>query len=199
MGRITSLLITLSLASAPAALVAAEAHVHGQAHLNVAVDDDTLILMLESPTDSLVGFEHAPSSKADLAAVARMKETLENADELFVPTAAAGCELARVELHSPLLDEEDELGHAHEPDHEGHEAHEAGEEHEDHEDHDSHEGHADLDGTFELRCAHPEALHDLEVRVFNAFPRLEKVKVAVVAPDGQTAAELTPAENRVSW
>jgi len=186
MSRTPSLLIALSLAASPAPLLAAEAHVHGQANLGVAIDGETLTLMLESPTDSLVGFEHAPGSDLERAAVARMKETLEQADKLFLPTAAAECRLASVELHSLLLDGED----GPEP------AHEAG--HEDDE-HEGHEGHADLDGDFTFRCAHPEQLHDLEVRLFDAFPRLKKVKVAVVAPQGQKAADLTATGNRIGW
>lgn len=194
MRHLPSYLIVLSLASAPALVAAAEAHVHGRAQLNVAIDGNTLTLMLESPTDSLVGFERAPSSDADQAAVAQMKEALEEADKLFLPTPGAGCELESVELHSLLLGDATESGHEDQVDHD-HGDHDHG----DRADHAHQEGHADLNGDFAFHCAHPERLHDLEVRLFDAFPRLERVKVAVVAPDGQKAAELTARENRITW
>jgi hypothetical protein len=109
-----------------------------------------------------------------------MRASLEQAEKLFVPTPAASCKLKKVEVHSPLLGDESE--------------HEPGRD-----EHDGHEGHADLDGTFELACAHPERLRDLEVRLFDAFPNLKKVKVAVVAPKGQKAGELTLTDNRIAW
>jgi hypothetical protein len=130
-----ALLIPLSLLTcAPAFALGAEAHVHGQASLDVAVDGATLTLMLEAPADSLTGFEHAPGTDEEHATTAKMKEILTHADRLFLTTAAAECKLASVELHSLLLGEAPEPGH---------------------------EGHADLDGTFVMKCAHPEQLHDL--------------------------------------
>jgi hypothetical protein len=153
---------------------AAEAHVHGEATLSVAVDGGTLTLMLEAPTDSLVGFEHAPRTARERAAVTRMKQTLERPAVLFVPSPAAACKPAGVELESSLF----KPGHAH---------------------HDHAEGHADLAGEFVFRCAHPEALRDLEVRLFDAFPRLKRLKVEIAGPRGQSAAQLTPRQPKASW
>jgi hypothetical protein len=173
----------LSLAAAlclmPLAVHAAAAHVHGAAMLAIAIEGGTLTLMLESPTDSLVGFEHAPRTARERAAVTKMKQTLERPAALFVPTPAAACKPVGVKLESTLF----ESGHAHH-DHGAH-AH-AG-------------GHADLDGAFVFRCARPEALRDLEVRLFDAFPRLKKLKVEIAGPRGQTAAQLTPGQRKARW
>lgn len=46
-------------------------HEHGVAQLNVALDGKTLELELDSPAMNLVGFEHAASTDADKAAVAK--------------------------------------------------------------------------------------------------------------------------------
>jgi hypothetical protein len=163
-------LLTLCMSSAPA--LAAPAHVHGQATLTVAVDGGTLTLMLESPTDSLVGFEHATGNAQERAAVAAMKQTLEQASKLFLPTPTAACKQTRVKLASPLL------GSAPEP---------------------GHEGHADLDGEFVFQCAQPQHLHDLDVRLFERFPRIKKLNVEVAGPNGQKAVQLSATQNKVSW
>ena len=49
-------------------------HVHGVASLQVAVDGNTLTLNLESPLDNVLGFEHAPRSEKQKAAVRSMDE-----------------------------------------------------------------------------------------------------------------------------
>lgn len=175
---LASILYGLSLTSH-----AAEAHVHGEATLSVAIDGGTLTLMLETPTDSLVGFEHAPHTARERTAVAKMKQTLERPAALFVPSPAAACKPAGVKLESTLF----EPAHA---DHD-HDAHKH--------DHDHEAGHADLDGEFVFRCARPDALRDLEVRLFDAFPRLKKLKVEIAGPRGQSAAQLTPRQRKISW
>jgi len=63
---------------------------------------------------------------------------------------------------------------------------------------DAGDGHADLDGEFVFRCAHPEALRDMEVRMFAVFPHLQRLDVQVVGPRGQTAASLTAKQPRLS-
>ncbi|MFO6377007.1 DUF2796 domain-containing protein, partial [Pseudomonas aeruginosa] len=58
-------------------------HEHGVAQLNVALDGKTLELELDSPAMNLVGFEHAASTDADKAAVAKARAQLEKPLELF--------------------------------------------------------------------------------------------------------------------
>ncbi len=167
---ITAPLLALCLASMPAQ--AAEAHVHGQARLAVAIDGGTLTLLLASPADSLTGFERPPRTAQERAAVAAMRQQLERADALFLPSPAAACRLSRVMLVSPLLGDAPEPGH---------------------------EGHADLDGTFVFRCAHPERLNDLDVRLFEHFPRLKSVNVEIAGPNGQKALRLRAGQTRATW
>lgn len=168
--RIIIPLLALCLASMPAR--AAEAHVHGQARLAVAIDGGTLTLLLASPADSLTGFEHSPRTAQEHAAVAAMRQHLERADALFQPSPAAACRLSGVTLVSPLLGDAPEPGHA---------------------------GHADLDGTFVFRCAHPERLNDLDVRLFERFPRLKRLNVEIAGPNGQKALQLRAGQTRAVW
>lgn len=167
------LLMTLSLAAL--STNAAEAHVHGVASLQVAVDGSSLSLNLSSPLVNLLGFEHLPHTDKQKAAVAEMARKLRQADKLFAPTSTAGCKLKSGKLESVAL------GNAKKEDHE-----DGGD-------------HADMDAEFVFQCGHPAELHDLDVKLFAAFPGLHQLKTEVVTQRGQTAATLTPSNHRIKW
>lgn len=168
-----SLLLSLFLVTLPS--YSAEAHVHGAATLQIAVDGSSLSLNLSSPLDSLLGFEHLPRTDKQKTAVREMESKLRKADRLFFPTAAAGCKLKSVNLESLVL--------------EGQQAHhdEEGEEH------------ADMDGEFVFQCAKPAELKGLDVKLFAAFPGLHQLKTEVATQRGQTAATLTPSNHQIKW
>ncbi|MDR2452140.1 MAG: DUF2796 domain-containing protein [Candidatus Accumulibacter sp.] len=165
------------------------AHVHGEARLDVAQEGNTLSLQLESPLDNLLGFEHAPKNAAEEAQAKRMSETLRAADRLFAPTPAADCALESVTLESSALTPE-LLG---ETEHEHEHAKEHGDAHE------GEEGHADLDALWQFRCARPEALRAVEIRMFDSFPGLRALKVQTATPGGQRGATLTPEKRTLTW
>lgn len=166
------MLLSFLLVSWPC--IAAEAHVHGVATLQIAVDGKTLQLNLESPLHSLLGFEHAPRTEKQKAAVMEMENQLRQAGRLFRPTAAAGCSLKSVKLDSLVLASDQS------PEHGVHD-------------------HADLDGEFIFECAHPNELRDIEVKIFDAFPGLKSLKTEAATPRGQRAATLTAAKRRIDW
>lgn len=172
------------------------AHAHGAASLQVAVDGNLLTLNFESPLDNLVGFEHAPRTDRQKAAVRRMAEQLHKAEGLFVPTPAANCAPASVKLESPVIeasllradggkDRAPAKGGEPPP------AKGAGQS--------GASGHAELEGTFVFRCAKAESLRDLEVRLFDRFSGLRRLDVQVAAPKGQKSARLSPSARRISW
>jgi hypothetical protein len=156
----------------PALAGKAGAHVHGTASLQVAIDGQTLTLNLETPLENLLGFEHAPRTDKQKAAVRAMSERLNQPGELFSPSPAAQCTSVSVALDSAVLKP-------------GQQA--AG------------DGHADLDGEFVFRCADPEALRTLDVGLFQHFPKLRRLDVQVAGPRGQSAARLSPQQRRLAW
>ncbi len=165
-------LVLLPFLISPLLCIAAEPHVHGAATLQIAVDGKLLQLHLESPLDSLLVFEHMPRTSLQKSAVKAMEERLIRAEKLFYPSPKAGCSLKSVSLESPVLKAE-----MHQ------EAHD----------------HADLDGDFVFACTHPEALRELEVQLFDAFPGLRQLKTEAATPRGQKAATLTPKQRKISW
>ena len=109
--------VVLLLCSSPPALAQTEreldAHEHGAATLDVALDGSRLYLDLRTPADNVLGFEHAPSTPEQRAALEAARAVLESAAP-FTPDPAAGCSLEEVtvSLDLPGEDAHDEEDHA---------------------------------------------------------------------------------------
>ena len=181
-----------------------EAHVHGIAALNLALEGEEVHVELDSPAANIVGFEHAPSSEADHAAVNKAVATLKNADQLFRFNKEAGCRLEKAMVTSALLEEEHQDHddkHSDDHDHEekgehDHEKHE----HEAHE-HEEHEGetHSDIEAVYHFECDQPAKLTQLTVELFETFPATEKLNVQYVIETKQGATELTMKDHVVNF
>lgn len=167
---------------------AAHAHVHGQARLDVAVDGRALILHLDSPLESLLGFEHPPYDKTQVRQAQEMVAKLRNAAALFVTPRAAACRLERMEIEAEALAPALLAGGTQAPAKppRGGEQGEGAE-------------HDDLDADFTFRCGDASALTGLEVKLFQSFPRLRQVDVQIAGPRGQSAARLNPRQTGLSW
>ncbi|MFL9711834.1 DUF2796 domain-containing protein [Methylobacillus sp. Pita1] len=163
---------SLLLITTPAHAHEQHAHVHGAAKLNIAIEGRSLILALESPMESLLGFEHAPRNSQEQAAVDALKKQLSKPAQLFELPAKAECENTAIDLESPLFE---------------HDIHQ----------HDSH--HADLDAEFAYECKQPGQLKRLSVQLFERFPHLHKIDVQIVAGQIQKITRLTPGQNQVAW
>jgi Protein of unknown function (DUF2796) len=98
MNRIVSGALALAcvIALSPAATAAEEqraagTHEHGHGTLTLAIDGKTVSIELEAPGDDIVGFERAPATDAEKAAVAAAERTLANLPSVLDLGAAAGC------------------------------------------------------------------------------------------------------------
>lgn len=80
------------------------AHVHGVAHLAVAVDAQVLVMDLEVPLVNLVGFEHTPANDTERDAFAQAARTLKQADNLFKFNASAKCAATSVQVDMPTFE-----------------------------------------------------------------------------------------------
>jgi hypothetical protein len=163
------------------------AHVHGTAALNLALDGNEVHVELDSPAANVVGFEHAPASEADHAALAKAIATLADGDRLFRFNVEAGCRMEDAKINSALLDEE-------------HGTHADDHEHEEHV-HDEHKGetHSDIDAAYHFECDQPGRLTQLTVELFEAFPGMEKLNVQYVIESKQGAAELTSSRHVIRF
>lgn len=199
---------TVLLAAAPA--LAHGPHEHGAARLDVAVEDTIVEISLESPLANALPFEHSPRDAAQRQAVQNMAATLHKAENIFVFPAAAQCRIKKVTLESEALPEALlKANAAAQPEKAQTSTQNAPaapsvepKAHTDHDEdagHDEHGGHADLDASFTFECAQPDALHGMDVRLFTAWPALHELRVQIVSPTGQHAAELNEQAHTLKW
>lgn len=149
---------------------AGKAHEHGVARLDVAVDGNTLTIALDTPLDSLLGFERAPRSEAEKRAAEKAVATLRAADALFAIDPAARCTSSSVTLESAPL----KLGAATPS---------------------KDDGHGDLEGEFVFRCEAVPAFVD--AGLFKAFPRMSRLDVQVATPKVQRRQVLKRPAQRI--
>jgi hypothetical protein len=161
--------------SAPVLANEQHAHVHGVAKLEVAIEGADINLHLESPLEGVLGFEHAPGNDKERAIVAQMRKMMANGGALFAPTTAAQCKFVEAKLEAPSLDA-NPLGKQ-----------------------DKHEEHGDLDADFRFTCAQPAKLTGVEVRLFEAYPKMRRIDAQVVSDKGQKAMRLSSKMRFLSW
>ena len=163
-------------ASAPtvdaSAHVHQHAHVHGVAKLGVAVQDQTVTISLESPLDSVIGFEHAANTPAQKAMVDALQARMKAPQDLFRFDAAAACTFSKSEAESAIFQPAPANSAAQE--------------------------HADLDASFEFTCAHPDKLTTLDVALFQIYPKLKKLDVDVATGKGQFKRDLASPQRTIS-
>ncbi len=179
------ILVTSASLSSPA--WATHAHVHGKAKLDVAVDGQILSVHLDSPLESLLGFEHTPNNAAQVQQAREMVAKLRNGSALFALPAAAACQLEQVSIETDALAPSLLDGGTQPPPPPPTGAKKEASKHD------------DLDADYIFRCAHPSALTGMEIQLFQYFPRLHQLKIQVAGPHGQNAATLSPAKTRLNW
>jgi hypothetical protein len=158
--------LAVLVASAPA-LAADKAHHHGAASLQITIEGRTLQIVLESPADNILGFEHAPKNEAQKKSAAHAQQQLQETTRLFTPPPAAECQAqpAQVEIKLPASG--------------------------------SDERHSEIEAAWRWECAKPAALDHIDVGLFKAFRRLRELRAQIINAQGQRAVTLKPNSARL--
>ena len=146
---------------------AGKTHEHGALKLDVAIEGNKLTITMEAPLDNLLGFERAPRTDTERKAAADVLAQLRSAHQsalLFVMDAAAQCTPGKPQVQAPQLEPGARPA--------------------------AKEAHADLDASFEFTCAKPDELRTLDVGLFDAFKRTQRIDVQVAGPKGQSKVTL---------
>ena len=166
------------------------AHEHGAARLDIALSGKTLELQIEGAAYGFLGFERAPEGAEEVARVEQAQLLLNNASALYGWEAAAGCtaQSSRIDAALPeaaAVSADDDHDHAdeHEHDH-AHEGHD-----------DGHGGHSSWRVYHRFDCSRPEALGAIEVRLFQHFPKLERIDYQLVTDTAQDGGRLAPGQS----
>lgn len=160
MSIMASALAIILLLATPTARGVDRAHVHGLAEMEMVVTGGTIRVLLRTPMDSLLGFEHLPKNAAQRAALATLRTDLADPLRFFRPPPEAGCRARHHEASSSLFS-----GKV------------SGE-------------HSDLEYRFSLECRDPSQLLSLDVPMFDHFRRLREIRVQLVTDQGQRAVVL---------
>lgn len=153
------------------------AHQHGTAELRIAVEGQTLQIELESPAMNIVGFEHHPRSAAEKKAAQQAAAALRDPGRVFELPATAKCALREMKLEGELVAGK----HSH---------HRSKSK-------DTDNDHSEIEATYRYTCAQPDALREIDVKLFVLFPKTEKLNLELVGPKGQKADVLTRDKPRV--
>ncbi|WP_271273611.1 DUF2796 domain-containing protein [Aliamphritea hakodatensis] len=177
-------------------------HQHGEAHLDIALDGNELVLSLMSPAANIVGFEYAPKTDKERQKVSDAKQFLLDAESWLGIPAAAGCTLEQAAFTESAEDHDKHDDHEKHDDHD-HEKHDD-HDHEKHDDHDHDEhGHGDTHSDwrleYHLQCSDGQAVTYLDVGLFTAYPALEKIRVQAVGTQQQSLQTLTPQNSRFEF
>lgn len=189
-------------------------HVHGLTSGNLAMDNGDLRLELKIPGINLIGFEHAPRTHEQQAALDGALAFL-RAAEWVQADPNGNCAVASINAHTHGFgaeghyhgdehhghDHHHEHAHSHDQDHE----HDHGHAHDDHHGH-SHHGqdhghdhdHAEFHVVIGLECANPDRLAWLDLRLFADFPGNERMDIDVLTATVATQARLTPHNQRIA-
>jgi hypothetical protein len=122
-----------------------EAHKHGVARLNVAVDGNNIYIEFFSPAANIVGFEHPPRNHDQKEAVKGAVNKLQEGDALFILPAGSEGKLVKSSVDTDIdkdADHHSESEHAH-----GEEEHHDKE----HSEADEHERHSEFKAAISFR------------------------------------------------
>jgi Protein of unknown function (DUF2796) len=162
--------VLVAAVAAPAVHAAphAHAHVHGNIQLGIALDGPTVTVNIDTPLESLIGFEHAPRSAAQKQIASRWSSLLTQGARLLRFNPEAGCTLQQVALEAPVLglSTSNTTSPA------------------------AHGDHADLEGDWVFHCAHPEALRQLDLGFFAQSQHAQKIEVMLITAKKQSKLRL---------
>ena len=166
---LTSLMLTLT----PHHAIASEldAHEHGSATLDIAIDTNTISMSFESPAVNIVGFEYATDDDQQLLLIQQAKNNLSNFDAVFQLVGEASCQIVESSANWVIKHEEDD--------------HEEG-----HEEDDPASEHAEFIAEYQLICKQVNYLTAIDVNLFEFFPGISDLDVQVIHSGGQIKQEL---------
>ena len=167
-----------------------EAHLHGLVEMNLAIENNTIELNLESPAANIVGFEHPASTPEQYASVTRAKTMLDMPAQLltFIGTR---CEPTTQEIDVSAVLKPVETHHKEEA-HSEHKEH-ANKGHEDH------ETHSEISARYQFHCDKGIKLTAIKVHLFDLFPRIKTVHTAWVSDTNQASTILTAGVTTINF
>jgi hypothetical protein len=157
-----------------------EAHAHGYGIFNIALEGNSLAMELEAPGADIVGFEYAPETDEQKAAVARAKTILGNPMKIVALPRACGCVVKSVNVEVHIQGRE-----AGEQDHDqGQTAYGSG-------------SHSEFRAEYQLICSAIEKLTEITFSYFDHFNGAEKLAITIIGPGQQRRFEVSRSSRKI--
>lgn len=193
MARTSPSLLVACMALALSTSHAGKPHEHGVVRLDVSIEGSKLTIDMVAALDNWLGFERAPRTDAERKAATEVLARLRNPQQgtpLFAADAGAQCKLTQAEVSAPVLEQGTKpaakpgaapavpavaptiapaIAPTGPP--------KGGE-------------HADLEARYAFQCAQPLQLRTLDLGLFDAYKRIQRIHVQVVGPKGQSKVTL---------
>lgn len=186
-----------------------DAHVHGEAQLQIAQEGSSLEIMFESPAANIVGFEHIAKSDNEKQAVKQAQGKLSSVNDLFA-IEGGDCSVTSTEVDIAGLiqskgshqhDKHKHHDHAeNKAEHKDHKGHDHGTHHEPHHENEhkkQHSEHADIEAHYVFTCAKAEELKAVTVTLFEQFRSVEKINAQWVSENAQGSDTLKSDANKL--
>lgn len=194
-GRKSALVVagTLLFSNAFATQKRYGSHQHGVATVNVVAEGKSVTVQLNTPADSIYGFEHKAVKKKDIetrdAAVAKLKSS---AQSMFLLDASLNCKLSSAEVDPFVTDSHSSDAKAENTKVE--EKHNHKEKHS----HKKKGTHAEVHATFQFECEKPLSGSTMSFAAQKHFKALRTLKVQVLSGDKQSGLTVKKDKGSVS-
>ncbi|MDP2561182.1 DUF2796 domain-containing protein [Psychrobium sp. 1_MG-2023] len=140
-----------------------KAHVHGQAQLMLAVEHDKIDFKLISPAESLLGFEHQPTTLLEFKKIADVKQLLEVHSNIF-QFNGSDCQIQALNIDTSQIMNNGRHQHAH--------------------------AHKDIIVNYQLKCHRSIEATSVTLKLFKHFPTLKNINAMWITPSNQGAEQL---------
>jgi hypothetical protein len=167
-----------------------DAHTHGLASLDVAVEGSDIQLYFVSPADGIYGFEHDPINSSQREIVDNALEVMQTPDWLLGELVNQ-CEVTESALNAGVsLTESHALDKHEEHDHAAHDDHASHQEHAPHDELEALGQHSEVEAHYSLSCEQTLP-SSIAITAFAVFPAIEEIQVQWISESAQGGAELT--------
>ena len=153
---------------------AQDAHVHGLSYLKIALENQTLLVEINSPLMDIVGFEGEPRTKVQKDSIELATNKLRTIGNVLI-FKGGSCVEKKIYVT---------LGHDHSNEHS-------------HSEHD-HDSHSEISAVYKFTCSEPEGLREITVLLPNQFSRMEKIKAQWVTSNAQGQITLDKKKNTIN-
>ena len=153
-----------------------DAHVHGVAEINIAVEGAKATVEFRAPAESLMGFEHEAKSESDKKKRdAALDQLRTKKDQMVVFDPKLGCKSS--DIKTTIVEEKGDHTKA-QPGKDTHKDQKKSAEH------------REVHGTFSVACDKPLAGTRVKFGVSKVFREIQEIKVQVVGDSGQSGATI---------